>query len=64
MQAPGDYHAFCRREILSTLNDIVCELNQTIIDMLLGQEQTYLAVDLADVNKADLEIAELPLEVL
>jgi hypothetical protein len=32
--------------------------------MLPSQERTYFAVDLADVNEADLEIVELPLEVL
>ena len=32
--------------------------------MLLGQVQTYLAVDSADVNEADPEITELPPEVL
>jgi hypothetical protein len=32
--------------------------------MFPRQEQTYLAVDLTDINKADLEIAKLPLEVL
>jgi hypothetical protein len=32
--------------------------------MLPSQERTYFTVDLADVNKADLEIVELPLEVL
>ena len=43
---------------------MVYKLNQMIIDMLLGQEQTYLAINLANVNKADPEITKLPLEVL
>ena len=64
LRAPGNYHAFRGRAILSTLNDTVRELNHTIIDMLPGQERTYLAVDSADVNEADPEIAELPPEVL
>jgi hypothetical protein len=32
--------------------------------MFPRQERTYLAIDLVDINKADPEIAELPLEVL
>ena len=64
LQAPCDYQAFSGRAILSTLNDTVRELNQTILDMLPGQERTYFAVDSADVNEADPEIAELPPEVL
>ena len=32
--------------------------------MLLGQEQTYLAINSANMNKADPKIAKLPLEVL
>jgi hypothetical protein len=32
--------------------------------MLPGQEQTYFIVDLANINKVDPEIAELPLEIL
>jgi hypothetical protein len=64
LRAPRDYQAFRGRAILSTLNDTVRELNQTILDMFPGQERTYLAVDSADVNEADPEIAELPPEVL
>jgi ATP-dependent DNA helicase PIF1 len=43
---------------------MVHKLNQTILDMFPSQEWTYLAVDSANVNKADPEIAELPPEVL
>jgi hypothetical protein len=64
LRAPRDYQAFRGRAILSTLNDTVRELNQKILDMLPGQERTYFAVDSADVNEADPEIAELPPEVL
>jgi hypothetical protein len=32
--------------------------------MLPSQEQIYFIVDLANINKADLKITELPLEVL
>ena len=64
MRAPRDYRAFSGRVILLTLNDTVRELNQTILDMLPGQERTYFVVDSADINEADPEIAELPLEVL
>jgi hypothetical protein len=32
--------------------------------MFPRQEQTYLAINLADINKTDLEIVKLPLEVL
>jgi hypothetical protein len=35
-----------------------------ILDILSGQERIYFAVDSADVNEADPEIAELPPEVL
>jgi hypothetical protein len=64
LQAPYDYQAFSGRAILSTLNDTVRKLNQTILDILPGQEWTYFAVDSADVNEADPEITELPPEVL
>jgi len=64
LRAPRDYQAFRGRAILSTLNDTVRELNQTILNMFPGQERTYLAVDSADVNETDPEIAELPPEVL
>jgi hypothetical protein len=64
LQALCDYQAFSGRAILSTLNDTVCKLNQTILDMLPGQERTYFAVDSADMNEADPEIAELLPEVL
>jgi ATP-dependent DNA helicase PIF1 len=64
LRAPRDSRAFSGQAILLTLNDTVRELNQTILDMLPGQERTYFAVDSADVNEADPEIVELPLEVL
>jgi hypothetical protein len=64
LRAPRDYQAFRGRAILLTLNDTVRELNQTILNMFPGQERTYLAVDLVDINEADPEIAELPPEVL
>ena len=64
LRAPGDYQAFCGRAILSTRNDTVRELNRTILNIFPGQERTYLAVDSADVNEADPEIAELPPEIL
>ena len=35
-----------------------------ILDILFSQKQMYLVVDLADINKVDSEIVELPLEVL
>jgi hypothetical protein len=64
LQALYNYQAFSRRAILSTLNDTVCKLNQTILDILPGQEWTYFIVDSADINEADPEIIELPPEVL
>jgi hypothetical protein len=64
LRAPYDYRAFSGWAILSTLNETVCELNQTILDILPGQERTYFAVDSADINEVDPEIVELPLEVL
>jgi hypothetical protein len=64
LQAPGNYQAFRGRAILSTRNDTVRGLNQTILDAFSSQERTYLAVDSADVNEADPGIAELPPEVL
>jgi hypothetical protein len=64
LQATYDYQAFCEHTILLTLNNTVCELNTTILDTFPGKDQTYLAVDLADINKADPEIAKLSLEVL
>jgi hypothetical protein len=64
LRAPCDYQAFSGRAILSTLNDTVRKLNQTILDILPGQERTYFAVDSADINEADPEIVELPPEVL
>jgi ATP-dependent DNA helicase PIF1 len=64
LQATYDYQAFHGHAILSTLNDTVRELNTTILDTFPGEDQTYLAVDSADVNEADPEIAKLPPEVL
>jgi hypothetical protein len=64
LRAPRDYRAFSGRAILLTLNETVRKLNQTILDMLPGQERTYFAVDSADINEADPEIVELPPEVL
>jgi hypothetical protein len=64
LQVPYDYQAFSRRAILSTLNDTVRKLNQTILDMLPGQERMYFVVDSADINEADPEIIELLPEVL
>jgi hypothetical protein len=43
---------------------MVRELNQIILDMLPGQERTYFIIDSANINKADPEITELPLEIL
>jgi hypothetical protein len=64
LQATYDYQAFRKRAILSTFNNTVRELNTTILDTFSDKDQTYLAVDSADVNKADPEIAELLSEVL
>jgi predicted YcjX-like family ATPase len=38
LRAPRNYRAFSRQVILLTLNDMVRELNQIILDMLSGQE--------------------------
>jgi hypothetical protein len=43
---------------------MVRELNTTIFDTFFSEDQTYLAVDSADVNKANPEIAELSSKVL
>jgi hypothetical protein len=64
LRALYNYQAFSGRAILSTLNDTVCELNQTILDIFPGQERTYFVVDSADINETDPEIIELPPEVL
>jgi hypothetical protein len=64
LQATYNYQAFRGRAILLTLNNTVRELNTTIFDTFPGEDQTYLAVDSADVNEADPDIAELPSEVL
>jgi PIF1-like helicase len=64
LRALYNYRAFSGRAILSTLNNTVRELNQTILDILPGQERIYFAVDSADINEADSEIAELLPEVL
>jgi hypothetical protein len=50
--------------ILLTFNNIVCELNITILNTFPKKDQTYLAVDSADINKADPEITKLLSEVL
>jgi hypothetical protein len=50
--------------ILLTLNNIVCELNITILNTFSDKNQTYLAVDLANINKANPEIVKLLLMVL
>jgi hypothetical protein len=64
LQAPYDYQAFSGQVILLTLNNTVRKLNQTILDILSGQERIYFTVDSADINETDPEIAELPPEVL
>jgi hypothetical protein len=64
LQATYNYQAFHGRAILSTLNNTVRKLNTTILDTFPSKDQTYLAVDSADINKADPEIAELPPKVL
>jgi hypothetical protein len=64
LQTTYNYQAFRGHAILSTLNNTVRELNTTILNTFPGKDQTYLAVDSADINKADPEIAELSLEVL
>jgi hypothetical protein len=64
LRAPHNYRAFSGRAILLILNNTVRKLNQTILDILPGQERTYFVVDSADINEADPGIAELPLEVL
>jgi hypothetical protein len=64
LQALYNYQAFSRQVILSTLNNTIRKLNQTILDILSGQERTYFIVDSADINEADPEIIELLPEVL
>ena len=50
--------------ILLILKNIVYKLNKIILNIFLGQEQIYLAIDSSNINKADPEIIKLLLEVL
>jgi hypothetical protein len=64
LQATYNYQAFRGHAILSTLNNTVRELNITILDTFSDKDQTYLAINSADVNKVDPKIVKLSLEVL
>jgi hypothetical protein len=50
--------------ILLTLNNTVYKLNITIFNTFSDKDQTYLAVNSANINKANLKITKLLLKVL
>jgi hypothetical protein len=64
LQVTYNYQAFYKHTILLTLNNTVCELNTTIFNTFSGKDQTYLAVNSANINKADPEITKLLPKVL